>query len=280
MGEELFDLLDVDPIDRSELLAGRPDPARWPQVRRLRRELVDAMGRVGANLPWETLDDPLVQPWALLSTVDDVRAYHRSRGVADDVSWATLADLGQHLRLGRRLLGHTGLGSPGWLTLHFRGLLYRLGRLQFERIVVGVRHLRAIWPDAREDLPAVSVHIPESGPLTDAACDDAFARAATFFATCFPEVGYRTALCHSWLLDEQLRAYLPEDSNILRFARRFRPVPPEDRQPDDAQVLDLVFHRRSPDLATLPQDTTLQRAIVTHLNAGRHWYFRAGWCEL
>lgn len=280
MGEDVFDLLDVDPIDRAELLAGRPGPAQRQRVQRLRRELVDGMGRVGASLSWEPLDDPMVQPWAFLSTVDDVRAYHRSRGVPDEVSWATLADLGQHLRLGRRLLGHTGLGSPGWLTLHFRGLLYRLGRLQFERIVIGVGRLRTVWPDASEDLPSVSVHIPESGPLTEAACDDAFARAAAFFATCFPEAGYRTAVCHSWLLDEQLRAYLPEDSNILRFARRFRPVPTEDREPDDAQVLDLVFHRRSPDPDALPQDSTLQRAIVAHLKAGRHWYFRAGWCEL
>jgi hypothetical protein len=30
------------------------------------------------------------------------------------------------------------------------------------------------------------------------------------------------------------------------------------------------------ELGSLPQRTALERAIVTHLQAGRHWYFRPG----
>lgn len=30
------------------------------------------------------------------------------------------------------------------------------------------------------------------------------------------------------------------------------------------------------DLASVPQDTSLQRAFVAHLRAGRHWYQRTG----
>ncbi|MBP2354060.1 hypothetical protein JOF29_005170 [Kribbella aluminosa] len=30
------------------------------------------------------------------------------------------------------------------------------------------------------------------------------------------------------------------------------------------------------DLAAVPQDTTLQRAFVEHLRAGRHWHGRTG----
>jgi hypothetical protein len=45
-----------------------------------------------------------------------------------------------------------------------------------------------------------------------------------------------------------------------------------------------VFHRRYDGLNVpttlldeLPQQTTLQRAIVAHLRAGGHWHSRTGW---
>jgi hypothetical protein len=49
-------------------------------------------------------------------------------------------------------------------------------------------------------------------------------------------------------------------------------------------MLTYVFGRPSQDgpvtadlLAELPQDTSLQRAYVTHLRSGRHWHARTGW---
>ncbi len=280
MDDAFLDRLGISPLDRAELLAARPVPGD-PTVERLRRELLDGMGTAGEGLSWPEDTEPYLYPWVLLSTVDDVLAYHRSRGIPEDVSWATLADLGQQLRVGRRRLGRAGLTSPGWLSLHFRGDLYQLGRLQWQRTLIPADRLRAVWPSASEPLPALSVHIPATGPLDPAACDESFARATVFFAKHFQEVEYRHAICHSWLLDGQLREYLPAESNILRFQGRFEPVPPDPADtPDDAQVIELVFERRTDSLDALPRETVLQRAIVAHLRAGRHWYFRTGWCRL
>jgi hypothetical protein len=278
--EALLARLGVSPPDRAEMLAARPSPGD-PLVDRLRRELLDGMGQARDGLSWPEDAPPYLYPWVLLSTVDDVLEYHRSRGIPEDVSWATLADLGQQLRVGRRRLGRSGLTSPGWLTLHFRGDLYQLGRLQWQRTLIPLDRLRTVWPWASEALPALSVHIPAIGPLDPAACDESFAQATAFFAKHFPEVEYRHAICHSWLLDSQLREYLPAGSNILRFQERFEPVPPDPADaPDDAQVIELVFERRPDSLDALPTETALQRAIVAHLRAGRHWYFRTGWCPL
>jgi hypothetical protein len=33
-------------------------------------------------------------------------------------------------------------------------------------------------------------------------------------------------------------------------------------------------------LDELPQDTTLQRAVVTHLRNGKRWQVRSGWIDL
>jgi hypothetical protein len=45
-------------------------------------------------------------------------------------------------------------------------------------------------------------------------------------------------------------------------------------------LLSFVFHRKEPDLDALPQETTLQRAVVAHLRGGGHWHGRTGWFEL
>src|SRR5262249_22677272 len=91
--------------------------------------------------------------------------------------------------------------------------------------------------------------------------------------------GRRVATCTSWLLDDQLAEYLPADSNILAFQRRFEPVP--GAQDDDASMLRAVFgadHAQA--LDALPQETTLQRAVVRHLRSGRHWRMRTGWYDV
>lgn len=64
----------------------------------------------------------------------------------------------------------------------------------------------------------------------------------------------------------------------MRFQRRFKLV--GDGYDGDADVLRFVFHRIAPNIDELPQRTTLERAIVAHLSAGRHWQNRTGWLTL
>jgi hypothetical protein len=268
--------LGVAPEDAADLLAARPGPERCDELAATRARLVAGMGIVDGELPWpdEPGTDTWFYAWVLLSALPEVRGYHARQGIDDGVSWASLADFGLQLARYRRLHGRPGLASSDWLTLHFRGILYRLGRLQFQRAYI---------PEATG--PALSVHITADGPLTPAACDESFAWAGRFFARHYPDEGYRWAVCHSWLLDEQLAEYLPPDSNIVRFQRRFQV--PEDAPVHEADltVLKYVFDRPPTpllpgELEALPRETTLQRAIVGHLRAGGHWLERAGWCEL
>jgi hypothetical protein len=248
------------------------------------------MGLAGSPFPWPDLDPVLgkvgayLYPWVLLATLPAVMDFHRSRGIPESVSVASLEDLGRQLTIARKSLGRGGLLRAEWLTLHFRAALFELGRLQFQCHQVTRDNAAAVFPDVTQDLPALSVHIPATGRLHSDGVDASFAMAADFFGRHFSERGYRHAVCHSWLLDPQLAEYLPPDSNIMRFQRRFALTPgPAPDTDDDAFVVSLVFNRklvRGAGLDALPQDTTLQRAIVGHLRAGRHWYFRDGWCDL
>jgi len=177
----------------------------------------------------------------------------------------------------RRRNGRPGFNSAFWMAQHFRGGIFLLGRLQFNfwRVVF---HPPAGAGFEKDD-PCLGVHIPALGPLTPEVCDASFAQARTFFPEHFPERSDKVATCGSWLLDPQLAEYLPEDSNIIRFQRRFTPAP-DWFEPGDDDVIRFVFGYLPDSIDDLPQTTTLERAAVAHIKSGRHWQVRNGWVEL
>ena len=114
--------------------------------------------------------------------------------------------------------------------------------------------------------------------LTPAAVAASLGQARAFFPRHFPDEHSPAFSCGSWLLDPQLREYLPEDSHIVRFQRRFELEPYDEMEgPNaDVEVLRFVFRTLTTPLDQLPRHTVLQRAIVDHLKAGRHWQIRRG----
>lgn len=232
---------------------------------------------------------------AFVLAAPETAAYHRRLGISPEITRATLNDLGRHVARYRLMFGTTGVAGAGFMLLHFRGLLFECGRLQYQPITptgsevetqdqrllnAGQRVRQLGGPKVGE--PVLSVHIPEAGPLLPEAVDRSLERVSTEVVAHLPGPRRRFAVCFSWLLDDQLASYLPATSNIIRFQRRFRLVP--DWWADgDYDILRFVFRRPStpPEvLAELPQRTTLERAVVDHLRRGEHWRVRAGWLAL
>jgi hypothetical protein len=204
----------------------------------------------------------------LLVTAPDVAAYHARRGIPPEVSRATLADLGQQVWVHRQTYGEFGLHTHDWLCWAWSGGLYWLGRLQF-----GLQFEEAAAVGAAPEW-VLSVHIPRSGPLTPQSVDDSFAVATDFFARYFPDYPTRDFTCQSWMLDPQVATLLPE-SNLAAFQRRWHLY--ADVQPGDPDVFFFVFNQRGPvDVATLPKDTALRRAIAAGLASGQHWSVTQG----
>lgn len=271
------------------------DPELWWLLERCHHELVRDLGGFEPLPPWPTLPGSLGARGRLfyvnvfLATLPATRRWHQERGIPDGVSWETLADLGNQVNIHRWMYGKCGLETHAWLTRHFRGAIYRLGRLQFDRsrIPPGLggplfwNHTSALQQGGPGFGPgdhALGVHIPRGAPLAPAACDDSVEWARTFFRRHFPSESCRLAICTSWLLDDQLAEYLPDDSNIVRFQRRFEMI--AGAADGDSDVMRFIFGRVAPALDELPQNTALQRAIVRHLRSGRHWRTRTGWLEL
>lgn len=223
---------------------------------------------------------------AMAAAVPSVSAAHARRGVPVEVSAATLADMGRHVAQTRSMFGRLGLETVAWMALHFRAGLYELGRLQYEPSRVcaegavawyGRAEAAAMGPELAWGAPVLRLHIPAEGPLAPERVEESLARARGFFGGCFG-VDYPVASCSSWLLDPQLAEYLPESSNILAFQRRFRLV--EGGVPGDGDVFRFVFGLAEVDVDRAPRGTRLERAVVAHLRAGRHWQVRTGWLRL
>jgi hypothetical protein len=67
-----------------------------------------------------------------LAAVPELCVLHARRGIPGKVTVATLADIERWMEVYREDHGVWGLGPKGFFILHFSGLLYELGRLQFE----------------------------------------------------------------------------------------------------------------------------------------------------
>jgi hypothetical protein len=250
---------------RAAIAAVQLEPDRLADVERLALRVRSGIGLLGdAAIGF---DDPVAaSEWggkgvlpmlAFLAMADDVRAFHRIRGISRELSNRALADIGQQTWVHRRTFGSFGMHTYEWVVTSFTGDLYWLGRLQFNLV-------------QRPDGWLVSTHIPETGPLTPESVDDSFRQAVAFFAEHFPDYPTTMLHCGSWLLDPQLAEVLPDTSNMVRFQRRW--TLEGEIGPADADAVFFVFRRRGEvDLTTLPQETTLQRAIVDKLQSGGHW---------
>lgn len=197
---------------------------------------------------------------------DAPRAVHRARGLADDLSWASLADLGQQLRVHRAVTGVLGLQTASWVALGWTGRLLRLGRLQFD--VAG---------DPRQE--RIGIHIPADGPLDPDAVTASLEQARRVLPGMFPELDLSGPWrCTSWLFDPGLQT-LGEESNLVQFQRRFREI---GREPGSSDAGFFVFARRRGahlDPAALPRDTRLRRLVADRLASGRPWWNVTGELE-
>ena len=226
------------------------DPADWPQA---------------------TEHPDLAPIWlaAFLATVPEALGRLRGLGLDDAVAEATLLDLARWTAVWRRRQGAWGLGEIGWLSRHWRAGIVELGRLQFEAATWRGPRCRigtdVLWPGR----PIISVHIPEGGPLSAEACEDAFARAAVILPRIWKIQADTPVVCQSWLFDPWLREALPPTANLLRFQDLWshRPGWSEDRS-----LLRYCFDREGVTAGDdLPRDTTLRRAAADRLAAGGTW---------
>lgn len=126
---------------------------------------------------------------------------------------------------------------------------------------------RSSWELALQHGDTVlDIHIPRGTTLSAEECRDSFEQAYAFFARYNPDRAIKAAYCHTWFFTPQLQSLLPPSSSIVRFQREFYLYP----HPGGPSFLwNFVFGEKFPDRATAPRDTSLRRAVLDWLAAGK-----------
>ena len=155
-----------------------------------------------------------------------------------------------------------------WGAYFVRGILVRIGRLQYE---YGVKDFPTFSQTVPEGTPIVALHIPAGQPLDAGEVEQSLALARKTLGQYFPGVdGARAAFfTHTWLLSPQLAEMLPPESNIMKFQKLFKIFSTAD---GTRSFLDFLFKEtRAPgtfDYNELAENSSLQRAVKRRLLAG------------
>lgn len=162
---------------------------------------------------------------SFLYMCEEVERKYQELGIGEDILLGTLKDLVRWTQNWSAVKGELCLFELEWLSRHMKARLFKVGRLQF------------YMAPSPEDIPShgirkgdnvVELHIHHGGGLTPEAVADSMKRGPEFLKTYFPDYDYQYYTCHSWLLDETLKDYLPASSNIIRFGDLFQRVESED----------------------------------------------------
>ncbi len=115
----------------------------------------------------------------------------------------------------------------------------------------------------------LDVHIPAGAKMDYDECVESYRLANEFFPKHFPEQKFTGYICTSWLLDPNLQNILPNEANIVRFQKEFYLIPVLS---SDNQTFERVFGSKPKDLATVPRDTSLRRAVLDYVLAGNYMH--------
>ncbi len=210
-----------------------------------------------------------------LLSMERLQKHYAALGLPEDVFGGIMADFACWIDKCRSMHGITGVFVGEWLWGFHCLERFTLGRLQFEPkrwkhdpIRVGNHLLR------KGDL-FVNFHIPSfKQPFDRAARQDAYQRAASFFADQFAGE-YIPLVTETWLLDPLHRDILPPASNMNDFARDFDVVIGHAMETyyDAWRIFDAAANGP---VEELPENNSLQRAYKARMVNGETCYYGTG----
>lgn len=194
---------------------------------------------------------------ATLLLTRNMREVYEREGYHMDIYWNSLQDVRIWLGCCKEETGLWGMKQFDWLCGTLKAKLWRLGRMQFERITYEEGPYSGNGITLQDGDTVINTHIPQGEPLTDALRTDAFAQAVRFF-------GSNVFLCESWMLWPAHYEMLKPESNVIAFMNDFDIF----KQKEIPGVADLwrifgYLPEYTPD--RLPEKTSMQRAYKKRL---------------
>lgn len=187
-------------------------------------------------------------------------------GIGDAVFVETMRCFSRYLDESKTDLGTYAFNRGNWVWRALSLRLLRIGTLEFEYCTAPQDFWGISGIDSNS--PVLMVHIPSDARLQRAILDDTYRSALLFYKRWERELcplgAPKKVLCRTWLLSEAFSVLLPEESGIRRFAGDFEIC---GQQPDDESFYRWLFRGHKPP-ETLPAGSSLQRAVIRHLDHG------------
>lgn len=207
-----------------------------------------------------------------LNYCDIAEAYYTKKNIPQHILIDTLLDIKIWAYRHKEIFGEYGLKEINWTQNNIKGVLFRIGRLQYK---FGKAYYWSRKHKLRIGEPILEIHIPRGERLIFSECEFSFSSAKEFFAKYFPEYKYDHYTCGSWMLDDKtLPNLLSADSNILAFQDAFH-VLLRVRKYD---CIRFVFgeHKNSKNLDDLVTKTSFQTSLKEHICSGKPCYVGYG----
>ena len=199
----------------------------------------------------------------ILCLLPDLKIHYQCEGIPLQYFGSFTNNLKAYAESCHKTYGVWGTNIAWWLMDFFKLKLFSIGRLQFRR-----RKFRKNTGPYTQGTYYIDIHIPGGAPLTSELCAASYAEAADFFRQRY---GMEKILfgCHSWIISPEIKAILPEKSNILAFGRHYTVY--ETHMDPNSSAVSFIFNIPGvpADLDSLPEATSLQKAIKQHLKAGK-----------
>ena len=174
------------------------------------------------------------------------------KGIPEVVFIDTMKFFSRFVNFHQAVYGFPAFTWAWWVPRQLSLNEFRIGSLEYETVETDT--------DRR-----IYIHIASDSVLSLPRLRESYLTARRFFADFFPAYANVDMFCESWLLCPVLHELLPASANILAFQRSFDvdKVDPE----NDGFML-WVYGRKDTRPTDLPERTSLQRKMKTHLLQG------------
>ncbi|MDE5604840.1 MAG: acyltransferase domain-containing protein [Eubacterium sp.] len=188
---------------------------------------------------------------------------YREKGIDDKIFFDTMDDI----RIWCENNDNRGLHQYNWIKNHLAFELFKIGRLQFQLFKCKNPTLNYKKLPIKYGDNAVYIHIPQGEKLDYNACVQSINQAKAFFKQYFPKFKFEYFFCESWLLYDKNKAFMDENSNILKFQSLFNIAYSVD---EDQQAIERIFGKKEKDVNCYKQETSLQKSAKEYmLNGGK-----------
>lgn len=215
--------------------------------------LVEALGEQTKESPYSI--------WLLLLLLAAKKA--RPLFPSEEAYWDTFCDLRYKALECHDVHGIWGTFVAHWYPRFYLGNLIKLGRLEYESRPCPLSEpVTVCGITVNPGDPVFSLHIPSSGePFDLNARVDSYRKAAAHFGK--PLI----CLCNSWLLYEDYKNVFSPGSNCLDFMDDFYMLR-QTRKEQFSMGWRIFGGGWTQDCTALPENTSMQRAFKTYLQAG------------